>query len=188
MKISLKNDREVKYLEHRVEYTVYTVYLTEPIEFMIMVHGLPSAPHAVCINDVEVIDNRLSRYWVFGQLVENNVGVNKPKVLSFPEWANDAFFYQNLLDGVLTTSTVWQDYRAAMELEFASTSLSIDAEPLANGWLQCGKCLDAWLALDTTNEVVICPACLVKQRNPCRATPNTKYDGCKPIGCKRKLK
>ena len=45
----------------------------------------------------EVVDNRLSRYFAFGNSI---TGDNEPYFLiTFKEWADDPFFYARLFDG-----------------------------------------------------------------------------------------
>lgn len=147
-----------------VEYTVFAIYLRLPIEFMVQVDSLPSEPIPVCYDDVEVVDNRLSNYWLFGDAIsETNELMGRPAILAFSEWVNDIGFYQDIVDGKNNAGKIWREYRKKMELEFAPSRLVNSAVDLGDGWLQCMSCSDSWRP-DTVGEVVCCPSCSTLMR------------------------
>ena len=166
MKIALRDDKESKYLERGVEYTVFAVYLKHPIEFMIQVDSLPSAPFLISSDDVDILDNRLSKFWVFGNVTQATINSNeRPAILAFPEWVNDIGFYQNIIESTGGSGDIWREYKEKMELEFAPSDLVKTAIDLDNGWLQCVDCSDAWLP-ELIGEAVSCPSCSAIQRRP----------------------
>lgn len=162
MKIVLLNNSISDHLEHGREYIVYAIYITTKIEYMVMVDSYPSIPFSIDANDVSVVDNRLSRHWVFPDTkAEENVGSSNTLILSFPEWANDPYFFQHLVEGG-DTGVIWRKYQEKMDLEFATSTLHIRAKILDSGWIQCESCLDAW-QIHNQDEVVVCPRCHTRQ-------------------------
>jgi len=65
-------------------YTVYAIYFREDTEVMIFSEKFPSEPMGVQLNSVDLVDARMSRYWVLGNGSKNAKG----RIVSFPEWAN----------------------------------------------------------------------------------------------------
>lgn len=166
MKITLRNDKKSKYLVKGVEYTVFAMYLESPIKFMIQADSLPAAPYCISLDDVEIVDNRLSKFWLFGDVVPStNDSMKRPAILAFPDWINDIYFYQNIVESQGNSGEIWQGYRTKMELEFAPSDLVKTAALLDDGWLQCADCFDAWLP-EFEGEVVTCPSCSTVQRRP----------------------
>lgn len=170
MKIALRDDIDSEYLVRGIEYTVFAVYFKRPIGFMIQVDSLPSEPLLVSSEDVDVVDNRLSKFWVFGSLAPATIDSNeRPAILAFPEWVNDVGFYENIVESKGGSGVIWREYREKMELEFAPSDLAKSAIDLGDGWLQCVDCSDAWVP-PYEGEVVYCPSCSTMQRRPERAS------------------
>jgi len=166
MKITLRKDKESKYLERGVEYTVFAVYLRQPVAFMIQVDSFPASPYYISLDDVEIVDNRLSMYWVFGSVIEATSTSNRqPAIISFPEWVDDVGFFENIVESKGGSGDIWRAYKEKMELEFAPPDLVKTATYLDKGWLQCADCSDAWVP-EFMGEVVSCPSCLTLQRRP----------------------
>ena len=130
------------------------------IEFMVAVDAFPSSPLPVGSDDVDVVDFRLSQFWIFGGAKNDNYS----GIISFPEWANEESFFQNLIEGG-EASEVWQKYREVLEMEYADSNLSNSAERLSDGWVQCFSCLNAWRP-DLRLENIKCPSCSRNQLNP----------------------
>lgn len=166
MNVALRDDKDSKYLERGIEYTVFAVYFKQPIEFMIQVDSLPSAPFSIISDDVDIVDNRISKFWVFGNVSHaTNISNERPAVLAFPEWVNDIGFYQNIVESEGDSGSIWRKYKKKMEFEFAPADLVKTAIRLDSGWLQCVDCSDAWLS-ELEGEVVSCPSCSAIQRRP----------------------
>lgn len=117
----------------------------------------------------EVTDNRLSRYWIFG-LCEayKDAGIKKVPFLSFPEWTNDIYFYEDLIDeGYDDPNTViFNKYKEIMDLEFEVSSISETAQIGDAQWLLCPKCIDAWQSENDRDALVKCPICATIYNNP----------------------
>lgn len=166
MRIQLRDNKESEFLIKGVEYTVFAVYLDFPTGFMVQVDSLPAEPYLVGSDEVDVIDNRLSRYWVYGSAVpETNHSNERPAILAFSAWVDDVGFYENIVDSKGGSGDIWREYREKMELEFASASLNKTAIPLDHGWMQCVDCSDAWVP-SSDGEVICCPSCSALQRRP----------------------
>jgi len=163
MRVKSCDGKRVSNLISGVEYTVIAIYLTEPLKAMIYVESLPSAPFSVCLDDVEVVDSRLSSYWRYGPaLPETEKRVGRPPILAFPEWVDDHCFFQNIVDSVGDAGNVWRKYLEKMEREYASKDVTRASIDLGDGWLQCIECCDAWLP-NSQGESVTCPSCLTVQ-------------------------
>lgn len=113
----------------------------------------------------EIIDNRLSRYWVFAfQEWENK----KQLFLSFPEWANDADFYGELVEGNSCdkNAVIFRKYKDLMDLEFPDNSITEIAQVGDKEWLICPICIDAWNCSNDQDGMVKCPKCGKVLQNP----------------------
>lgn len=137
------------------QYVVYALYLNPSQDVMVLTESMPATPYSVPLEQVKIVDGRVSRYWV--------VGSASPRIISFPEWANDSYFYQNVVEGK-NAASIWRKYKYLMDKEFYDPSLTLTATKLDGGWLQCANCFNAWLA-KTGDEVVECPSCSTVQNS-----------------------
>lgn len=110
-----------------------------------------------------MIDNRLSRYWVFAQVKSTNTVYSR---WAFPEWAEDPYFYNNLIEGHKKEHQLFSDYIELMDLEFPDPEVTAMAQIGDNEWLICPTCSDAWLSLVVQDAIVVCPKCRHKLNNP----------------------
>jgi hypothetical protein len=69
----------------------------------------------------EAVDGTLSRFWVYGWHPPDEHGDEYP-IFSFPEWANDRFFYDRLTDGEAPAVDVFRRYKALMDEEATGAS------------------------------------------------------------------
>ncbi len=113
----------------------------------------------------EIVDNRLSRYWVLGLGEDNS---KKVPLLSFPEWTNDEYFYGELVDGNSNdpNAIIFKKYKELMDLEFSDSSITETAQIGDEEWLICPKCLDAWQSKNNQDALVKCPKCQQVLNNP----------------------
>jgi uncharacterized C2H2 Zn-finger protein len=113
----------------------------------------------------EITDNRLSRYWIFSLDEDND---KRAPFLSFPEWANDPYFYEELVDGnsIDINAVIFKKYKELMELEFPNSSISEIAQIGDEEWLICPKCVDAWQSTNDKDALVKCPKCQTIFNNP----------------------
>lgn len=120
-----------------------------------------------------VIDNRISRYWVF-----SNCHVLRVSMWSFPEWAegwvcvnepdeyiNDGF-YGRLGDKNSKEVEIFFAYKEAMDIEFPINTIKEKGKIIDPDWLQCPFCYDAWNFNSASNAMVRCPYCKKIANNP----------------------
>jgi len=111
----------------------------------------------------QVVDNRISRYWVFS--FKEDLDKNR-FFFGFSEWANQLNFYDNLTDGEQQEVQIFKSYKELMDLEFPDSFIAETAEIIDNEWLICHECLDAWQYNDDRDALVKCPKCLKILNNP----------------------
>lgn len=111
----------------------------------------------------QLVDNRISRYWVFSFKEDAN---KNRFFLGFPEWANQLDFYDNLTDGKQQEIKIFKSYKELMDLEFPNSSVSETAQVGDNEWLICPICLEAWQYNDGRDALVKCLKCLKILNNP----------------------
>lgn len=141
---------------------VYSIALQPTVQFCLC--DSSDTPAFYQSDLFDLIDNRLSRFWVFGPTVPRTDAHSKRhEMLTFPEWANTIFFYDDIIESRGTAGTTFRSYRAKMDREFASPELQVVAEPVNGNWLICGSCAYGWEDC-TTFEVVTCPECKLDQR------------------------
>lgn len=112
----------------------------------------------------DVVDPRLSRFWVFGFVDE---GVRDgDAVLAVREWAQDPFgYYDRLSDGEPEATATFNAYRELMELEFDAVDEQAVGEDLGDGWILCPRCREAWKTT-AAGAMIRCPACNRTLKNP----------------------
>lgn len=114
----------------------------------------------------EVIDPRLSRYWIFSCKKFKNYSKAHP-IITFPEWAdNHPDFYDKLTDGEQKEVIIFKTYKELMDLEFPDSSISEAAQIGDNVWLICPLCMDAWQFSNEEDALVRCPKCKHVLNNP----------------------
>ena len=156
MIIKLREEINSQYLKRDEYYPVFAVYFSSDIEFMIMVDEY-SFPIAVNAREVEISDNRISKFWVYGPSKPTNEK-NFPIILSYPEWAEDPFYYQHLVEGKGKAGELFRTYFDKIFFEFADKSLKETALKLKDNWYQCPFCANAW-EIEAKIEAVRCPSC-----------------------------
>lgn len=160
---SYKQDSIYEFLHIGKEYTVYGMLIKHgQVWYYICDRAHTLFPIARPAYLFEIIDNRLSRYWVFG-IIE---GFEKQAVWTFSEWINEAYFQDNLTDDEEREKTVFKSYKELMDLEFPDSSISETAQSGDKEWLICPMCLDAWQYKSERDALVRCPKCLKVLNNP----------------------
>ncbi len=125
------------------EYTVYALGINYGHIWYCICNGNYFFPKWNPSTLFEVVDNRLSRYWVFGLDEDDN---KKVPLLSFPEWVNDEYFYGELVDGNSDdpNTIIFRKYKELMDLEFPDSSITKTAQIGDEEWLICPDCIAAW--------------------------------------------
>lgn len=113
----------------------------------------------------EIVDNKLSRYWIFA--LDSSTEKATP-IISFPEWANDPYFYGELVEGgpIDPNAVCFKKYRELMDLEFSDAAVSEKAQIGDQDWLICPLCIDGWECANTRDAMVKCPKCRKVMHNP----------------------
>lgn len=117
----------------------------------------------------ELTDSCLSRYWIFGlREAYEGAGVKKVPFLSFPEWTNDLYFYEDLIDECYDepNTVIVTKYKELMYLEFPDPSITAIAQIGDEEWLMCQNCIDAWQSKNDRDALVKCPKCQTIYNNP----------------------
>ncbi len=104
-----------------------------------------STPHYYPCEFFEIIDNRLSKFWIFA----NDLNFNKDKqfyesdlTINFKEWATNEFFYGYLIDSGDNPEQykIYYNYRELMENEFPDPSIQFFAKKIHEKWFECPHC------------------------------------------------
>ncbi len=106
----------------------------------------------------EIIDHKLSRYWVFSY----KKGINYIKAFprwAYPEWAENPDYYDKLTDGDKKEVNIFKTYKELMDLEFPDYCTIEWAQVGDQEWLICPKCINAWESRNNKNALVRCPNC-----------------------------
>ena len=145
------------------EYVVYAIseFYLNP-RYCIADEFYSSYPMWIPMNFFEIVDPRPSRYWIFS--FKND----KPKIrffLGFPEWANDEYFYNNIVMEK-PRKTDLKAYKERMDLEFPDASIVNYPQVLDKEWLMCPICIDAWQSTDGKDALIKCPICQKIYNNP----------------------
>ena len=118
-------------------------------------------PEAVSARYFIIIDNRPSRYWIWGSRnAEQNITV------VFPEWIADSFFFDRLTDYEDREVEIFKKYRELMDFEFPDSSITEYAQVGDEKWLMCPKCIDAWECDNNKDALVRCSLCETIYNNP----------------------
>lgn len=115
----------------------------------------------------EVIDPKISRYWIYSYSSKTTYYWSPHPVWAFPEWAqNPDYYYDMLTDGSENELALFEKYKDLMDLEFSDPSITAFAQVGDENWLVCPNCIDAWESSNTFDALVKCPKCNVVMNNP----------------------
>lgn len=142
------------------QYVVLAVYIGDKNDFMVLIDDF-SFPMAVSSEDVNILDYRLSKHWILGN-VESEKWM---AILAIPEWANDKYFYQNLVEGSGKAGEIFRRYELKLKNEYADNAIKSSAKLLKDDWYQCPICEETWQSHDS-GEVVVCQSCNARLLNP----------------------
>ena len=171
MKVSLRKnikyvlpEKEYAFLDSKKEYTVYGIMSSKEQALQVLYYtcdedkdDFPIArPYYLFDN----VDDRISRYWIFGLIYELQ------PILIFPEWIKEPYFQEKLVDGEEREAKIFKAYKEAMNFEFPDSSISETAQIGDTTWLVCPICIDAWENKNCRDALVKCPNCLQILKNP----------------------
>lgn len=154
------------HLKINKEYIVYAMTVMDDIVwYYICDEDYSTFPVLVPCPLFEVVDKKISRYWIFNCTpIHNYTDFNCE--WSFPEWANDIYFYNKLVEWEKTEEDLFAYYKQKMDLEFPNPTIKEFAEIGDREWLMCPKCIDAWHWPSDRDALVVCPKCNTTYNNP----------------------
>lgn len=148
-------------------YTVYAMTVCDSIVlYFICDDTFTSVPAIVPSPFFEIIDPRLSRYWIFSCTEAPDSTQLYIYEWAFKEWASDYNFYKNLSEWEQTEEDLFALYKKKMDLEFPDPTIRDLAEIGDRDWLMCPKCVDAWYWPSDRDAMVVCPNCNTTYNNP----------------------
>ena len=95
------------------QYTVYGIFIDKELSmpfYFICEEDRDAYPLARSAEFFKIIDSKPSSYWRF-------IYSSKRQGLYFPEWAEDEYFYGNLIDGKKKEEAIFAKYRKLMDEE-----------------------------------------------------------------------
>jgi len=141
-------------------YIVFSVKLGNIIEYGLDLEPEGSLPLFYHSDLFEIIDDRISRYWVFSPKLLDTASHNaRSAMLTISAWAHNRMFFDQLVNSDETTWNTWRKYKSMMEMEFATPNIKRKAENVGEGWVLCAECANAWKADSDNHEIVKCPSC-----------------------------
>jgi uncharacterized protein YbaR (Trm112 family) len=150
------------------EYTVYCIYISMGyIEYTICDNEHdPYYSHGYPAFLFDVVDPRLSKWWVYSFFKESYD--SSFVYITYPEWAQDPYYYNRLIDGDEEAMKAFKHYKQLMDLEYPDSSIPEKDTALVTKeerWLICPSCLEGWEELSNSG-MVICPRCKRVLHNP----------------------
>lgn len=149
---------------------VYTVYALSSwnniVLYFICDDNFTTVPTIIPAPFFEIIDHRMSRYWIFNSSHHTNSINYFINEWAFPEWALDQFFYRRLSEWEIREEKIFAQYKVKMDLEFPDPRITETAGIGDRDWLMCPTCIDAWQWPSDLDAQVICPKCGTVYKNP----------------------
>lgn len=146
-------------------YTVYAIAIREGVLWYFIaddLHEVLSYPLAYASVLFDETDNRVSSCW---EVMVQGKDSNREVIIAFKEWVNDANFFEHLIDGNLLEVQIFRRYKAFMDMEYPSPSITDKAEQIGGAWLMCPRCAEAWES-ETMLGMIRCPKCFTCLLNP----------------------
>ncbi|MCI5211035.1 MAG: hypothetical protein D3910_20125 [Candidatus Electrothrix sp. ATG2] len=114
-------------------------------------------PMAYVFSAFDVYDSRISKYWRYAvSLNEKTKSIYSRLV--FPQWADDDFYYDRLVDNNKEDVDLFLAYKEKMILEFRLPYIDEHVKIIERKWVMCPKCDEAWEE-SSHNEMTRCPEC-----------------------------
>ncbi|TDG95409.1 hypothetical protein [Cardinium endosymbiont of Culicoides punctatus] len=175
----IKEDEE-RFISENRYYVVYAWVYFKGIGIYICENISDYCPYPHDLENFEIIDNRLSRYFCFGNY-NTNYGIKElVPIFTFKEWAEDQYFWRQLFDSGDYTPPEYEEkarntdyqgifnhYKKLMDYEFFNPNLlpqvhdpenKYKIEQLDERLVMCWNCENAW-EIETDNEMIECSRC-----------------------------
>lgn len=154
---------ERKSWANKPSYVVFALYMFDKPQVLIDAEGFPTGPSSIDELEYQVVDSRLSRHWVFSpRILPTKTSNGRVPILAFKDWAEDAGFFENLVEGRGTARAQWEDARLRLSLEFADED-AVAAVLVADGYWMCRAC-STLLEFEGADELAQCTSCHLIQR------------------------
>lgn len=146
-------------------YNVYGLYFNKEISYEILLNEFDNHTIELPAHMFKVLDNRLSSFFALGlserwsNLGNEKKNIQKIPFISFPEWANDESFFDNLVDGNKETEHIFNMYKETLYLEYRHPSITKLAIYLQDNWVQCPICTNYWELEYPAFEMCRCTKC-----------------------------
>lgn len=105
----------------------------------------------------EIIDNRLSSFFVIGNSITGNGDV--VPFISFREWVMDNNYFEKLVDGDVQANLIFTKYKELLYLEYRHPDVKQIVLHIQDKWVQCPVCTEAWELEYPRFEMCQCPKC-----------------------------
>lgn len=155
------------HLTYKKEYNIYGIEYTSEgyINFLLVDDTETRFPKIYPSDFFEVIDDRLSKYWIgtnecYYPIKEKRI----PSLISFKEIVEDKYFFENILDCKKYTCDIFRKYKKLMDIEFPD-KFSPNATLISDIWVMCNFCDESWV-VSSENGIIICPNCKKENNNP----------------------
>jgi hypothetical protein len=140
-------------------YVVFSIRFGDVVEYGLDFEPEGSLPVFYQSELFDVIDDRVSQYWVFAPRLPKKIdGNERSAMLAISDWAHNRKFFDQLVNSDQEAWKIWRKYKSLMEMEFATPGIVRKAEIVGDGWVLCAECINGW-KIDTHHEMVKCPSC-----------------------------
>ncbi|MBT3817538.1 MAG: hypothetical protein HOE80_03775 [Candidatus Magasanikbacteria bacterium] len=170
MFIGRKTDKNLKefFVVYGIENYLYVDHSIDIDQVRLLISDIaPTSALSVDMNRYNILDNRISRHFVFNlqKHIDDDGCVKKIAEYCFQEYFTDDFFLWNMTDGEdeelsKKYQKIFLKYKHLMDIEyynpiFKDVTKVLDEEKT---WYECPLCFDAWED-KTINEMTECPKC-----------------------------
>lgn len=155
------------YLTHGKSYTIYGIEFTKEgfSNFILIDDTEVTNLNFFPSEFFEIIDNRISKYWVGTQCSSYPLNdIIPPTTISFKEIETNEFFLGNLLNGESDSQQIFLKYKNMIENEFPDEDLKT-AEVIGGNWVSCNYCGEVW-EIKSNDGIIVCPKNFERNNNP----------------------
>jgi len=141
-------------------YVVYAIYVKQDRGVSFHICGESYIPRHYPDFLFEIIDPRLSKFWVYGNYCKINHEVKyNLSIFSYSEWAlNYREFWNKLVNGDKNTRKEFYHFKELIDHEYKIPSVKLHAAVVEDKWVKCPLCVNIWEVCDRF-ELVSCPQC-----------------------------
>lgn len=155
-------------------YVVYAIEFSKvPFVYIVEDDDFDFYPLQFPLELFEIIDNRLSKYFCYGNskinLGKGNTDETVP-LLAFKEWVEIKDFWEGLSNYNAEYEKIFKRNKELLDYEFFNPKLLQKGvrntlETLSDDWVMCGNCDNSW-RVQLNNEMIKCSKCDSVYENP----------------------